>query len=108
MDMASFLPIGKEVGSFSPVKEEGLQGRPNVGMSPVFTENVGRIEVALDMGEAHNLGGNGLPNTMVREGVVTLGELGVRNGATDYHRLVVSEDISLPFQGNSEVSECQS
>jgi len=97
MGMASFPLIWEEVGSFSPVKEEGLQGRPNVGMSPVFTENVGRIEIALHMGEAHNLGGNGLSNTVIREGVVTLGELGVRNGAADYHRLVVPKDISLPF-----------
>jgi len=95
--MASLLLIREEVGSFSPIEKERLQGHPNVSMSPVFTEDVGRIEIALHMGEAHNFGGNGFTNAMVGKYVVTLGELRVGNAATDYHGLVVPEDKGLPF-----------
>ena len=69
MDMASFLPLFREkIGSLSSIEEEGLQGLPNVGMSPVFTEDVGWIQAALDMEETENLSGNGLTNADGRIG----------------------------------------
>ena len=48
--MASFLLVREEVGSLSSVEKEGLQSRPNVGMPPVFAEDIGWIHTALDMG----------------------------------------------------------
>ena len=96
--MASFFPLVREkIGSLSSIEEEGLQGLPNVGMSPVFTEDVGWIQTALDMGEAENLGGNGLTYPMVGKGVVAFGKLGVWNSAAGDHGLVVSKHVCLPF-----------
>ena len=106
--MASFLLIRKEVSSLPTVEKERLQSLPNVGMAPMLTEYIGWIQTALDMGETKNLGSNGFTNAMVRECVVSLGELGVWGSSTDNNQLVVSEHVRLSLERNSEVSESQS
>ena len=95
--MSSFLLIREEVCSLSPIEKQGLQSLPNIGMAPVFTEDISWIQTALDMGETENLGGNGLTNAMIGQSGVAFGKLGVGNCTAGDHRLVVSEHIRFPF-----------
>ena len=59
-------------------------------MSPMFTEDIGAVRLALYVGETHNhLGGNGFTDAVVGQGVVAFVQTRVGNAATSHNGLVV-------------------
>jgi hypothetical protein len=67
---------------------------PNLLVTPMFAENVSWVVDTIQMIHGDDLGCNGLTYMMERKGIMTLVELGVGNGRTVNHGLVVTENIA--------------
>ena len=90
VDRCLVLDLDK-IKCVSSVEEEWSEGRVNLAMSPVFTEDVGWVDVTRDVMEIHHLGCHRLACKVVCECVVSFGELGMWDGTAFDNRLVVPE-----------------
>ena len=62
-------------------------------MSTVFGEDVRRIRFPINVEECENLAGNGFPNTVIQERIVSLVQAGVWNSGASDNGLVIAEEI---------------
>jgi hypothetical protein len=53
-----------KIGCVSLIEKERLAESPNLGIAPVFGENIGGVEIARDVVHRNKSGGNGFSNTM--------------------------------------------
>ena len=70
----------KHINCVALPKHERLKHRPNLLTTPVFAEDVSRIDVAINVKEGDNLGSDGFTNSVKGQGSVALVKLGVRQG----------------------------
>jgi hypothetical protein len=89
--------------SVSPPKHEGPKEWPYRTVSPVFTEDVGRVPLSIYVEKANDFCGNGFSHTMEREDIVPFVQLSVNCNAAVHHRLVIPEDDTLSQDWYSEI-----
>ena len=97
--------IVQEIGRISRPEEDSLQHLPNIGMGPMFAENVGRIDLPWEMAKDHNLCGYSMADPVIGQGMVAFAELGVWDRRTGNHRFVVTEHVGFGVNGNAKVSK---
>ena len=68
----------------------------------MFAQNIRWVTLPWDVGEVHHPRRNGLSNKVVRECIVSLLQLGVRDTTALHNGLVVSEHEGLTCHWNSE------
>ena len=76
-------------------------------VSPVFTENISRVQFAWHMCERQNFSCDSFTDAMVGQCVVAFVQAGVWDASASYNRFVVSEHVRLALQRYSKVSERQ-
>ena len=74
-------------------------------MGPVLTEDVGGVDLTVDVVEGNALRGDGFSDPMVGQYVVALVELGMGNGTAGDDGFVISKHVGLSFDGNSKVTK---
>jgi len=89
------LPFGRRLivvscHRVSLPEEGGLKHWPDLLMSPVLAENVGRTHVTCDVAGSDDLGGCGLSDVVARQRVVSLVQSRTEFGTAVNDRLVVS------------------
>ena len=87
-------------------EQERLQKLPNLLVSPMLAEDVGRIIFASDVVEDKDAGSNSFSYSVERQCCMALVEFHMRRHRTINNRLVVSEHVALGSDRNSEVSKC--
>ena len=67
LPLVSPLVGGEQCGCVAHPEQDGFECGPYTRMSPMFAEDVGRVDVSRDVVELDGLGGNGLACVVVRE-----------------------------------------
>ena len=98
------MPLMKRGGITSP-KEERSETSPDRWEVPMFAEDISRVEMATHMVYACNPGGHDLAYPMVREGIMPLMKLGMRDGGGVDDRFVVAEHHSLTVNRYAKIAE---
>ena len=65
-----FCHLGEFCGIVFP-KEQCLEEKPNLGISPMFAEDIRRVVFSLNMIEVYHTACNGLSNSVEGEGCVS-------------------------------------
>ena len=94
----------RNVSRVSFPEENGLELCSDGRIVPVFTEDICWVLVASYVVEAGNTSGNGFTCAVVRECVVALVELGVRDRCGIDDRFVVTKHHGVSINGDSEIS----
>ena len=82
-------------------KEQSLEEGPNIGIFPMFAQDVGRIVSTRDMCEDNKSSGNHFPDIMEGEHVVPLMKLTMWLVRTVYDGLIVPKNITLVTDRNT-------
>jgi len=72
-------------------RRAGAKLRPNLLESPVFTEHISRVDLARNVVKVDDAISNSFTNAMKGQGLVTFGQLGVRNSRAIHNGLVISK-----------------
>ena len=70
-------------------------------MSQELGEDISRIDLSTDVEEPDSVRSNGFVNTMISQGIMTLIEGRIRNGATGNHALVITKHVGLAIKRNA-------
>ena len=87
------------------MEQHWFQRGPNVRVSPMFAEDIQRIDGTSNMGEVDIAGSNGLTDKVEGEHVVSFVELGIDVCAALHNRLIVTKDIALLPEWDSKVGQ---
>lgn len=85
----------KQICSVALIKQERLENAPHFLVTPMLTENVSQIKLTRKVVNGGKLCCNHLMNMMKGQCIVALMQLGMRNGRTVNHRLIVTKDVTL-------------
>ena len=87
------FPLGlvKGMDCVALIEKEGLKHRPNLGISPMFAEDVCNVLIAGNMAEFDQTCRNSFTNTVIGECDMPFGKARVRDGGTLYNRCIISE-----------------
>jgi hypothetical protein len=88
------------------VEEKWLKEPPNHLVTPMFGHNVGRIEFTGQMEKTNEFGSSSFMNTVKRESVVALVELGIWNGRAIHNSPVVAKCVAHLMDRNTKVPKC--
>ena len=76
-------------------EQQGLHMRPRIGIAAVLTQNIRRILLSIDREELHNLRHDSLADSVVRQRIVALVQLRVRNSTVGVYPLVITKHIEI-------------
>ena len=65
--------ISHEICGVTFPEQDRLEYTPNLGITPMLSENVSRVDLIRDVNESSNLGGDGLTYAMLGKHIMTLG-----------------------------------
>ena len=88
------------------MEEQRLEGCPNVGVTPVFAENVSGVGDTRNVSKVDVPSGNGFTHEVERKHIVAFVELGVDLSAAFDNGLIIAKDIALVVHRDSKVAQC--
>ena len=87
-------------------EEQGLNMWPHLRIATVLAQYISGIVLPQDVDEVENLRHDSLTHSVVGQCIVSLGQLGVRDGGACNDGLVVTEHVRLSFDGHTKVAKC--
>ena len=94
-----------ERGGITSPKEKRSETSPDRGEVPMFAEDISGVEIAMHVMNTCNPSGHDLMYLMIREGIMALMKLGVRDGGSVDDRFIVTEHHGLTVNGYAKVAE---
>ena len=86
------------------IEKDRAEITPDLLVTPVLAENVSWVVDTIQVIHGNDLGCDGLTYAMERKGIMTFVELGMGNGRTVNHGLVVTKDIAPWPDWNTKIS----
>jgi hypothetical protein len=85
-------------------EEKWLEVVPNLRIRPMLAEDISRVENTVKVMHLNEFDSNGFTNMMEGQCIMTLVQLCTRNSQTVHDHLVVTKDIALVSEWDTEIT----
>ena len=99
------LDLDLDQHGVSSSEEESFKHRPSFRETPMLAEDISWIDLARNVREYNVSSSNGCTDKMKREHIVSFVQLRMELDAAVDNRLVITKDVTLLMQWNTQVGE---
>jgi hypothetical protein len=87
------------------IKEKRLKESPNLGVAPMFREDISWVEISRDVMHRHEPSSNRLADPVKRKGVVSFVEFRMRHSRTIHDGAVVAKNKTAVTNWNTKITQ---